>query len=438
MKILFTSPVHPAKKSGPNVYVSNIFSQIRKKSKSELIWVVYEPDKIEESSDELEHVSDIRSYIDAVDLLDTIKPDCVLALNNKYESIQHSISIASKFRKIPLIHFKLIEKAEDSIVVNKKIKGLPEKTVKNLKRFFSDKTVSDTGKEKFMKNGSFILYKHDFLYKTRSKIGINFFNNIQQYFDDISSYFWHKERMQTIADLQLVNNEQWKNYFKSLGFKDEKLVLTGSPYWDLIYEKIKNRNFGIIDYQNKKINILIITAPLVEHGYGNYQQRNMLLKNIFNELKKENVSFSLKIHPSSETKISYQNLLNELNLKIPIFQEEKLWDVIENYDVVLTYGYGYPQIECAYAGIRTILLKLKWDFPVIPLVKVAIKSGYFVACQNFDGIIPSLHELLNKKIELNEEIVKERENHSYKFDGKGGERAADAIMNLLKINPYKI
>lgn len=433
MRILFTSTAHPDKKSGPNVYVSNIFAQIKNKIECELVWIVYEPDRVKERADRSERVYDIRNYKDAVDILDAVKPDCVLALNNQYEPIQHAISIASKFRNIPLIHFKLIEKAEESIVTDQKVQALPEKVVKNLKRFFSDRTAGDSTEKRFMKNGSFIIYKHDFLYKTRTKTGINIVSNVRHYLDDISSYFWHKERIQAIADLQLVNNEQWREYYKKIGFKEDKLVLTGSPYWDSIYEKIKDLNFGAIDYKNKKISVLIITAPLVEHGYGDYQQRNAILRNIFEEFKKEDISFSLKIHPSSERKDSYQNLADGLNLQIPIFQEEKLWDIIKNFDAVLTYGYGYPQIECAYTGIRTILIKLKWEFPIIPLVNAAIRSGYFVVCHDFRDILPSLHQLLEKKVEINEEILKERENLSYKFDGKSGERAAQAIISLLKI-----
>jgi hypothetical protein len=422
---------HPNKKSGANIFVRNLVSQIDKKSKTEIIWIVCEQNKIKEEEKGYEKIYDIRNFNDALDLLNFFKPDCVLAINNKFNILQHAISIASKFKKIPLVHFKIIEKAEESIKNNDEMKKLPKKIVQNMKRFLVNNNRNSTKTIDF-KRAKFILYRHNFLYKTRSKIKINFLKNISLYMNDISSYFWNKERMYTIADLQLVNNQDWMKYFKNIGFSENKLALTGSPNWDPIYEKISNRNLKKIKIDERQIRILIITCPLVEHGYGTYSQRNLFLKNIFDELKSEKIDLEIKIHPSSEMEDSYQEFLKKNNLKIPIFQKEKLWDIIENYDIVLTYGYGYPQIECAFGGIRTILLKTEWNFPIIPMVNAAINSGYFRICENLKDVIPTIHELLNKKVEINNEILSERENLSYKFDGKAGERATSAILDLLK------
>ena len=66
------------------------------------------------------------------------------------------------------------------------------------------------------------------------------------------------------------------------------------------------------------------------------------------------------------------------------------------------------------------------------MVNAAINSGYFRIYENLKDIIPTIHKLLNEEIEINNEILLERENLSYKFDGKAGERAAIAILDLLK------
>lgn len=134
-------------------------------------------------------------------------------------------------------------------------------------------------------------------------------------------------------------------------------------------------------------------------------------------------------------------MLKKNNLKNLIFQDKKLWDIIENYDIILTYGYGYPQIECAIGGIRTILLKTKWEFPELDIVKSAKKAGYFLTSKDFNKIKPMIKELINKKIEINNEIIKERENLCFKFDGKSSNRAKKAIFNLLdkkKVNFDKV
>ncbi len=420
------SSSHPRKKSGSNSYVSNLINHMKEKNKIELFWVVCESSRITKSRENSEKIYDIREFSDAKDILDKIKPDAVLAINNKFDPIQCGISIASKFEKIPLIHFKVIEKVEEKFSSNIKI----QKISKNFQILLNSDTNSDS--KKILNRISFILYKHNFLNKTRSKLGIKIFKNIRLFFNEMISYFQEKQRMHIIADLQLVNNQDWMKYFKKIGFNENKLALTGSPNWDPIYEKIANRNLEEINVNGKQIRILIITCPLVEHGYGTYSQRNSFLKNIFNELASEKIDLEIKIHPSSEMESSYQEFLEKNDLKIPIFQKEKLWDIIENYDIVLTYGYGYPQIECAFGGIRTILLKTEWNFPIIPIVNAAINSGYFRICGNLKDIIPTIHELLNKKIEINNEILSERENISYKFDGRAGERAVQSILDLLK------
>jgi len=423
VKILFVSSTYPTKKSGPNSYISNLIKYMRTRNKIELFWIICEKDRISESIKDDEKIYDIRKFSDATDILDKIKPDVVLAINNKYEPLQYAISIASKFKKILLIHFKIIEKIEEEISSGFQL----QKISKNFQQLLNDE---DLKKIKSSNRISFILFKHNFLNKTRSKTGINFLKNIQLFLNDISSHFQEKQRMDTIADLQLVNNKSWYDLFKNLGFDEKNLALTGSPYWDPIFEKLQHYNSDSNQNQGK-IRVLIITTPLVEHGYGTYSERDFLLKSIFEELKSENIEFALKIHPSSERKTSYLEFLKKINLKIPIYQNEKLWDIIHDYDIILIYGYGYPQIECAFGGIRTILLKTKWKFPEIQIVKSAINAGYFRKCENVHEIKLNIVDMISKKIEINEEVLSERENICFKFDGKSSERATKAILAIL-------
>ena len=431
MKILFLALAHPNKKSGANTYVKNLITNIQKNIDTHVIWIVCEPKKIQEEKSENSSIYDIRDFDDAVEILKKTNPDCVFAINNKFNPTQHAISIAAKFQGIPLIHFKIIEKAEDEIQKNEEMKNLPKTTIQNFKKVTNESDTNNVESENF-KRRDFIMFKHKFLYKTRSKTKLNVIENIYHFFNDVSSYFWKKERIHAIADLQLVNNKDWMNYFKKIGFNENKLALTGSPIWDPIHEKIVKRNVDKVDPNEKQIQILIITAPLVEHGYGTYDERDNFLKSIIDKLKSEDYKVDLKIHPSSESKKSYQKFLEKNQFEVSIYQNEKLWDIIEKYEVVLTYGYGYPQIECAFGGIRTILCKTKWDFPKIPIVKAAMKSGYFVTCENLENIVPIIHDLLKKEIKINEEIKIEREKLSYKFDGKAAERATTAIFQLLK------
>ena len=431
LKILFVSTVHPSKKNGANSYVTTLINHMKEETKIELFWIVCEENKI--NKNELERIYDIREFLSANDILDKINPDMVLAINNKFDPIQCAISLASKFKKIPLVHFKVIEKNEEIVSPHIEIQQISKCFQKLI-------SVDNSKKNKTFNHILFIMYKHNFLNNTRNKIGINLFKNIQLFFNDVTSYFQQKQRLYKIADLQLVNNLSWYNLFINLGFDKEKLALTGSPYWDPIFKKIEKYNLNN-NYNHEKIKVLIITSPIVEHGYCTYNERDILFKKIFKELNDDSIEFALKIHPSSEKRVSYEKLLKKNNLKNLIFQDKKLWDIIENYDIILTYGYGYPQIECAIGGIRTILLKTKWEFPELDIVKSAKKAGYFLTSKDFNKIKPMIKELINKKIEINNEIIKERENLCFKFDGKSSNRAKKAIFNLLdkkKVNFDKV
>ena len=431
MKMLFVSSAHPEKKSGSNTYVSNLVKYMRKNSKIEFFWIVFEKSRILESKNEEEKILEIREFSDGLDIIEKIEPDIILAINNRFDPLQCSISIAAKYKKIPLIHFKIIEKIEDDISSRFQMKKIST----NFKRLLNEETELE--KNTIRNKISFILYKHSFLNKTRKKTGTHFLKNFLLFCNDISSYFQEKQRMYVIADLQLVNNKSWYDLFKKIGFKEENLALTGSPYWDPIFEKLKKYDLEQDKFQ-EKIKVLIITSPLVEHGYGTYSERNSFLKEIFDELKKKEIEFALKIHPSSENKISYQEFLKRDNLKIPIFQNEKLWELINDFNVVLTYGYGYPQIECAFGGIRTILLSTKWEFPEIPIVVSAIDAGYYRKCEKINEIGSNIENLMSKKIKITEEIIQERENICYKFDGKSSERATNAILKIVqnKVNSH--
>lgn len=61
-------------------------------------------------------------------------------------------------------------------------------------------------------------------------------------------------------------------------------------------------------YKNDKISILIVTDALVEHGIWSRTQMTYFFTALIKQLiKNQNFTFSLKIHPSSENKIIYEN-----------------------------------------------------------------------------------------------------------------------------------
>lgn len=426
LRILVPTPVSPPKKDLFSTFINNSFFQIQKRTDSQILWLIHQPKKIRL----MENVYDIHDFPDAKTLLENIKPSCII-MGQTYEPINYSISLAANFLKIPLISVYLYDYDFTYREQNKRqylqyLKSL-------LRRFFSSKVPTDSEDEKqFMKRGRFMFYKYGFLIKTKKALGLGLIGMIKNLIQDFIMFVTQTyPEYNVLADLNLLPNESWYNPLVNYGISAKKLRVTGNPFWDKKYEKIKKINTRQNNRQNEKINILLLTDALVEHGLWNYEERDSFLKRLFSELKKDDkISFSLKIHPSSENKYYYESLLSELDIKVPIFQSEDLWDIIDNFDLVLSYGTTYAHTELSSSMIKLVILDPKNEFIRQPLIIEGIESGHVVICNAFENLLISINELLSRKTNLTDDFLKKREKLFFKFDGKSGERVAEEILKI--------
>ena len=122
-----------------------------------------------------------------------------------------------------------------------------------------------------------------------------------------------------------------------------------------------------------------------------------------------------------------------MNVESEIYQNELFWDIIGNFDVVLSYGFSMIHTEIALLGCRMILFRFKQDdFREMPLVDSAINSGFIQECNKFDELPLLIKKLSERKIEFNQNYNDEVEKYFYKFDGNSGMRVAEAIHKFLK------
>lgn len=435
MKILISTPVIPTKKNKLINYVENINKVLKTKTHTELIWLVFQPDKIDPQGNDEMSILNIHDFNDSVDILRKIRPDCVLTNNNSREPISYSLSLASNFLNIPLVYYYLNDLAP--ILGHVPNVNFKRNASSMLRRFFSNKLPADSETEKkVMKRGRFFIYKNRFLVKTKRSLGINFIGIMRFLIKDLISYFRYKKPVWTnLSDLNLIPNQNWHDFLLSLGLDKTKIAITGSPFWDTIYQKVKLREEKRLNIKKEGIKVLIITGSLAEHGIWTYKQRDKYLKRIFYELQKDKqISFSLKIHPASENKLFYKSFLEKLNISAKIFQHENLWDIIDEYDVVLSYSSSTVHTECAVGGIKTVLLDVGWSFRMAALVEEAITSGHFIKCNRFEDILPSIYRLYQKEVRFNDEFLRAQERMTFRFDGKAGERATNAILQVCKKN----
>ena len=430
MKIFVTTSNHPSKNSTINRIVKNYIKNLKKIDSVDCTWLLYTQKKNISSKNENEVILDIHDYNDAVEILKETKPDCVLANNNKYSTIDYAFSIAAKFLKIPLIYYKIVDFTDQE---NSKTNPVIQN---NFKRIIKKIFLKDPETKQFV--GSFIIYKNKFLLNTKNKIEKNFIKNIKSQFEHIFFNFYGKpeERFSNLGNLNIVNNEIWLKEFTRCGIDNKKIVITGNPYWDDFYQIFNNLNISNEPIIKKSIKILILTTPLLEHGHWSKNQKDQNITKLIEILSKEkDIDYSFKIHPTSEYKNSYQKYIK--NDKTKIFQKESFWDICNDFDVVISYGFSMIHIEIALAGYRMILCNFGEKFRIMPMVDSGITSGYIQICDNLDELSLQIKNLVNKKIEFDENYSKEIEKYLYKFDGNSGMRAAKAIEKLLKNNKSK-
>jgi len=427
MKILIPSSVFPNKKSLRTLYISAVMKSLNKMTNLQLFWFVYQPDKFESFNFSNSQVLDIHDFKNAMDCLKQINPDCVM-INSSYEPIQYAFSLSCKTLKIPLISFYYSEDGSEQF----NLRPRHNKIISNLRNILSSGVPSDSENQKFLfRRLKFIIFKMKFLKKTDEFIHkqSNFKQDFFKYFLD--SFVRKNLTMNLLPDLHLLPEPSFVKFLKNYGILEEKLSVTGNPFLDRLFEISKT--YTPKKTNPKKISILIITDALVEHGLWKKSKYKLFLTTLINELsKKSEFVFSFKIHPVSENKTIYQNLFGDLNINSKIYQDENVWDIIKNYDVVLTFGYSTIHYELALIGVKTILLDFNFNFSLMSFVKQGMEFGNIIRCTNIDDLNEIINNFLKKEQILSESFISTREKFLYKFDGNSGERSSKSILEFLK------
>ena len=242
--------------------------------------------------------------------------------------------------------------------------------------------------------------------------------------------FAHNElSLSNLPDLHILPDNSWVESLTQMGIPKNKICIAGSPFWDRLYYKSKEFKSKKIDFKN--ISILIITDALVEHGiWSNNKFSSFIIELVENLSKKSEFSFSFKIHPASEDKTKYEHLLKKLKINSKIYQSEDVWEIIKNFDLVVTFGSSTIHSQLSVVGMKTILLDFDFNFPLFPFVKEGIEYGKIRKCSNMSQLNQMVIDFLKQDIILDSSFLSARENFFHKFDGKSTERISEAILNL--------
>lgn len=424
MKILVPIPVFPDKKSIRINFINKILTELKKTENIEAVWLVYLPNKFSSYSFKQSKIFDIHDFRDSIDVLQKLHPDCVL-VGSHYEPIQYSLSLASKNLNIPLVSFFYYNYKTEFFDSRSKVSQLSQYA-----RIISSKTMpSDTKKEgKFLRRFKFILYKFTFLRNTKQTLKIPQPPNFIFFIKNLTNYLlWKKIPINTLPDLFLLPNSSWIEPLLKLGIKEDNLSMTGNPLWDdFVFQSINHKN------RNKKseISILIVTDSLPQHGIWSLEKFSSFIKLLLSNLFKEsNFSISFKIHPSSENKQFYENLLLNYDQKILVFQNESIWKIIHNYDIIVSFGYSTIHSEIALSGAKMILLDFNFNFPYLDFVSQGIDFGNIKICDNINSLNELITTFVNTELNINEfqAQIKTRFN----ITGESSKLCSESIKNLI-------
>jgi hypothetical protein len=417
MRILVVSPIIPHKNNVRIDYVNSVIDFLKTKIDVELFWLVFQPNKI--GSDKLNGsiILDVHQFQDANKLIDMIKPDVFLA-NPAMDPINYSISLISSLNKIPIIcfdhtYFSFLQSTQ---IQSKKISLL----------FSSKLPTDDESEKKLFGRGRFYFFKYYFLLKTRLSLGINFdqiTNIIKDTYDFLTG---RMSQVNKFGDKFLLPGIFAFKKYDVTNINKNLFHVVGNPYWDNLSKKIRQKN-NKKTINNKKI--LVVTSPLYEHGYWNTHQREEFLTNLFSILSKNNFSFALKIHPSSENKFFYESLFKKLNIEVDIFQDESLWDIACDYNTLISFGYSQAITEIVYSGHKLIFLNAGIVIPEPPLLKESIKEGNTIEC-DFNNLSTTIKDIFNISIHLSQNFENECNKIFPKTDGKSAEKIAKILLDL--------
>jgi len=392
-----------------------------------LVWVVFQPERMNKiKNDDLETMN-FQDHHDAVKILEQTKPDLIF-VDGSLDFFNVAFTLAGKFKKIPTVTW-FFRWSYDTTSITKWM------SIKSrLRILFSSKIAADhsDGKNSKWRTMSFFIKKYLFLINTLKVMNFNILQLIQF----TGSYIvllmlnLHPVHEKFSGDLNLCLNKYWITLLKKNNFLENSLILVGSPYFDEVYEKIKN--FPSVKLsQKQKTKILFCPAPFHEHGYISKTKEEKLIIKVINEILNDgNFEIDIKIHPSTSSFEEYSELLTNVKYDIKLYQKEDLLDLLENYDVMLTYG----DSSVALFGVamkKPVVFSNFFTDGSKPRSNTYHYDNITIECNQIESLLSKINQAKLSTIP-NNDFEKYMNEYLGIFDGKSSERIANHLLKILE------
>lgn len=425
LRILSVLHTMPNVKSYRTLCFENILAYLRTKTDVHMTWLVYMPDKLNLpiQNDSNVTILDIHNYKNAIEVIQKVKPD-IIWVAPTLNLPDYALALAGKFLKIPVVGElvnELFIKSDQIDVIKTYISQFFQKSVP---------TDATTDKKQFMKRGRFFLYKYLFLLRTQKAIKMNMLNMLVDFFTIVKAHLTimkHLHNPKFSVNLHFVESEALIESLVRNGFEKSSLVVSGIPMYDTVFQKLQELQKSTKIRNDSKIHVLLLTHAMYEHGYWTRGQRDKLVREIVSEVIKhgDEISLTVKIHPSSEILAEYQSLINPINPKIPIHQKGDILDFIFACDVVLAYSTESALLYALVLGKPIIILNffdLEHD--------LFLERGLVYECKENSSLISLIKQGMKSNLATKSKLDEFVREFLYKLDGRASERIGNTLLHL--------
>jgi len=392
----------------PDVEMDMVLQEMKKIVDFEAKWILVNPEPDEKNITDLRNFN-FREFEDyktdnILEILDVENPDMIL-ISNDYDYFIRSFIPCAKAKKIPIILllYYLTGPREylDSINFEEAISKI------------------SLHKERIGE----IFAKFRFMINTFRRVNVGFHTIIKIFFKEIFVIFTkYNPQGEYGADYVFVSGKDWKKRLQQKNVTSS-IEIVGTSKMDILFNQIPKLESH--KQNEKEINIVLLTTPLVEHGLQSIKNWKETIKQIIifcKNQKQTKINLVLKIHPTSESKTKYEKIMDEMDIKIPIYQRENLIEIIWKNDIVMTYGFSSATLEALLLNKPVINVNL-FGYPKekMPFVQAGL-SYELKSFSDFNLFDKTKFDIDKKKLD---EYI---ERNYYKFDGKSSERIANKLF----------
>lgn len=235
-------------------------------------------------------------------------------------------------------------------------------------------------------------------------------------------------------------SEHQKEVFKERGGIPEKLVITGSPMHDLIFQKnmensdeIKNKVCKLLNINENNEIILFATQPLFKDNVCTFEEQRWVIELIIKAVSNFDwYVLVLKLHPRESLEeyayLDKHPLKNRFRLVGET--DADLYDLIQASRLVMT-PFSTVGLDAMLFGKDIITINTVGPRDSLGYAE----SGAAIGVYKEEDLIPAIKDALYNE-EIRDKLAEGRKKfvyeHAYKQDGKASKRVVDLVMQMME------